>query len=178
MIVLEGPSRVGKTTLKDKLLPRLGIAEWQRIPALEKWKADYEVRRNLVVDQMNLLNSIDFSKVNLFVDRHPYISEFVYAMMHNRCSLFKPFDDGMLEDNICIINMRGDWHSFEKVREQMLYDGVMQWAGLHCTVFDVDTCADESHMKHKSVDELAEEVMADLIADKIMVKVRECQGRL
>jgi len=84
MICFEGPSGSGKTLLIEEVANILKIPVWRRPPEINEVKEKYKIFDLFVLDELSILNAIDFEKVDLIVDRHPAISEWVYSKVRDR----------------------------------------------------------------------------------------------
>jgi thymidylate kinase len=94
LIVIEGPSKAGKTTLARNLAEELkkeGIDArvWDRPEEIEEVKEKYSIYDAFVLDEIHFLQVFydETDKRVIIVDRHPVISEFVYSKLKNRRSM-------------------------------------------------------------------------------------------
>jgi len=86
LICVEGPQRSGKSTLIEKLSKATGIPIWRRPPEIEEFKEKTASHDLFVLDELSILNIIDWQINSLIVDRHPAISEWVYSDLYGRKS--------------------------------------------------------------------------------------------
>ena len=124
LICFEGPRKSGKTTLARMLSKRLGIPIWDRPVEIETFKEKTKAYDLFVLDELSILNRVDWSKQDLIVDRHPAVSEWVYSLLYDRKSLVERTVD-LIPNNTCFIFLSRNWRDLEKKEEQSIYDGVM-----------------------------------------------------
>jgi nicotinamide riboside kinase len=86
LIVVEGPSRSGKSTLIERLSKATGIPVWLRPYEIEEFKQKFGQHDLFVLDELSILNIIDWEVNSLIVDRHPAVSEWVYSELYGRKS--------------------------------------------------------------------------------------------
>ena len=125
LICFEGPQKVGKTTLIKHLVKHLKIPIWERPLEIEEFKERTNSYDMFVLDELSILNKIDWSKQDMIVDRHPAISEWVYSTLLSRKSLVPKGDLNLISDGSCFIYLRRKWEERIKKLEQSLYDAVM-----------------------------------------------------
>jgi nicotinamide riboside kinase len=86
LICVEGPQRSGKSTLIEKLSKATGIPVWRRPVEIEKFKEETESWELFVLDELSIINAIDWRVNSLIVDRHPAVSEWIYTDLYGRKS--------------------------------------------------------------------------------------------
>lgn len=90
LIAFEGPDRAGKTTLAKAFAEFAIIPMWWRPVQIEAFKDCHKAWDLFVLDELSLLDVMDFHKMDLVIDRHPLISEAVYSMLAGRKSRVVP----------------------------------------------------------------------------------------
>jgi len=86
LIVVEGPSKSGKSTLIEKLHKTTRIPIWKRPSEIEEFKEKTKSWDLFVLDELSLINSINWKNNDLIIDRHPAVSEWVYKEIFGRKS--------------------------------------------------------------------------------------------
>lgn len=138
LFIFEGPRGAGKTTLLEAANRGVRMRHWQRPLDVERFKLFEEVvnRRRVYWEfgkvEISLLDAIDWEKVDLLVDRHPAISEFVYRSLHG----IRPMEPVALQKGSAIV------YVYRKSRiptdEGLLYHMLMSELSRYYPVLYVD----------------------------------------
>lgn len=87
LVVVDGPGKAGKTTIVDALSKVTGFKVWHRPVEIESFKEQQVAYDLFVLDEMSILSCVDWRKLDLIMDRHPVLSEWVYSKIFKRKSL-------------------------------------------------------------------------------------------
>jgi len=108
LICIEGPSKSGKSTLAEKIHEATGIPIWRRPKEIQEFKEKTSSWDLFVLDELSILNSINWKHNDLIVDRHPAVSEWVYAEIYGRKSLVPWFRISLIPEDAIFIFLLED----------------------------------------------------------------------
>jgi hypothetical protein len=121
LICLEGPDKAGKSTAGRKFSEITHIPFWERPQEVLEYEVKNGVFDIFVLDELSLLNTVDWTRNDLIIARHPAISEWVYSRMFKRKSIID-MDPKYLQKGLFVVYFRrGD------SKQIPYYDEVISW---------------------------------------------------
>ena len=88
LLIFDGPQRAGKTTLINQLLTEFSIPLWKRPAETLDYVKKTDDRLPFILDEVSILETIDWHSTSMIVDRYPLISEWVYSSVFSRRQTF------------------------------------------------------------------------------------------
>ena len=129
LVVLEGASGAGKTTLVNMIEKSFDVPVWHRPKEVIDWNVEHENYDLFVLDEMSILEKVDWTKNNMVIDRHPVVSESVYGQKRStQVNELKLVSGGKRFNSSGVVFFYiSDDRAPEHVRYEIVMDALSNW---------------------------------------------------